>query len=293
MKRILIFLALIFTIFAFASCDIGDTGDTSSTDKKSESNIKMHAHVFDELGYDDKGHHEKCSVAGCDKRKDFVPHTFGEEWVVAVENTHSTDGIKEKKCTVCEYRLEEKIPAGHNFEEFPYIASTCISDGRASHVVCKECGDAFKDTTMEVPFDLERVTIERKPHTFENAIVNFIAPTFEADGKIEIKCSACNTAPNAYNTIPLPNTFDSEYYSWSTKTEAGCEQNGKITYEINRSKVINRLTYTVGSDFKDELSALTEQTHLRHKLSQLKPQGTTLQAFLYIVRSSIPRASLQ
>ena len=273
MKRFLVFIVLIISILALASCDMGGGDSTSSTDKNAESSVKVHTHVYDEIGFDDENHYSLCTVDGCNQRKNTAPHRYVEESVVTLENTHSADGIKERKCEVCEHRLKEAIPAGHNFEELSYLAPTCISEGRSSYVMCKECRDAFKDTTMKVSVDPESMVIATKPHTFENAIVTFVAPTVEADGKIEIKCSACNTAPNAYNTIPLPITFDSEYYSWSTKTDPSCEEDGNITYQINRSKVISRLTYVVGSDYKDELAMLTEQNVFETQTLQIKATG--------------------
>ena len=67
------------------------------------------------------------------------------QWETTKQATCTEDGLKIKKCTVCEETIETEVltKLGHDYKE-TIIAPTCTKDGYTKHV-CNRCGDTFTD----------------------------------------------------------------------------------------------------------------------------------------------------
>lgn len=75
-------------------------------------------------------------------------HTYGG-WTTVREATCTTDGLKERECSVCHKKEQETIPAlNHNYrtEWTEDVAPTCTTEGQKSHH-CTRC-DAVTDVTV-------------------------------------------------------------------------------------------------------------------------------------------------
>lgn len=68
-----------------------------------------HQHTFSSEWTSNSNYHWHEATCGHDVTTEKEPHTFGE-WVVDQEATADEEGLKHKKCTVCNYRVEEIIP---------------------------------------------------------------------------------------------------------------------------------------------------------------------------------------
>ena len=61
-----------------------------------------------EYKHSDTEHWKECTV--CGEKTDVAEHTFGE-WVITKEATATSDGSKERTCSVCGATVTEVIPA--------------------------------------------------------------------------------------------------------------------------------------------------------------------------------------
>jgi fibronectin type 3 domain-containing protein len=111
---------------------------------------------------------------------DKLSHT-SSDWIIKIRPTTLTDGLRYKKCTVCDIELErEVIPATkHRFDNgVVKIPATCTQDGERIYT-CAKCGE----TKIEV--------IEATGH--KEVVIPAVAPTYSSVGKTEgKKCSVCN-----------------------------------------------------------------------------------------------------
>ena len=76
-----------------------------------------HTHTWSDWKHDDDEHWRECTV--CGKITDKAAHTWGD-WTVVTEATDTTDGLRERVCTVCGHKVQEIIPAtGENPDDKP------------------------------------------------------------------------------------------------------------------------------------------------------------------------------
>lgn len=64
------------------------------------------------------------------------------DWVIELEPTCTSSGIRRNYCTVCGERLEEEIlPASHTYgDEIPALEVTCTENGHTAYRECTRCG---------------------------------------------------------------------------------------------------------------------------------------------------------
>ena len=91
-----------------------------------------HQHTFSEDWTTNSNYHWHEATCGHDVTTEKEPHTFGE-WVVDKAATSEEEGLRHKKCTVCNYRVEEVIP--REVEEMPGL------------IKGKTLADLFADTS--------------------------------------------------------------------------------------------------------------------------------------------------
>ena len=96
MKKLIAFIVATLTlILSLSSCA------PVSDDVKDDQNGGDHIHSFIEKG-DDEWHFMECS---CGEIKDKIAHSF--EWIVDIEPTYTTSGLKHKECDKCGHKIDE------------------------------------------------------------------------------------------------------------------------------------------------------------------------------------------
>ena len=180
MKKVLLFIAIALVMpLAFCACG--------------------HIHEFDEWQVEkeatcaDEGIRARYCSCG-EKETEAIaklPHT-PSEWIVDKEPTCSEEGSKHKECTVCKAVLETEV-----IEKLAHTPSEWIIDIDST---CSEVGSKHKECTV-CHATIETVEIAKKAH---NYVEKVIAPTKDADGYTEHKCSICgDTYKDTYTVYTL------------------------------------------------------------------------------------------
>lgn len=68
-----------------------------------------HKHVFSESWTFDSKNHWHNSMCGHAVVSDKAPHVLGD-WEIETPETETSEGIKFRKCTTCDYRIQETLP---------------------------------------------------------------------------------------------------------------------------------------------------------------------------------------
>ena len=87
MKKVILLLLCILTLSCFVGCDIWDN----------------HTHSFSQKA-DDIAHYSECSCGEITNREE---HIF--EWVIDVQPTYDSSGIKHEECVACGYQKEQVL----------------------------------------------------------------------------------------------------------------------------------------------------------------------------------------
>jgi Zn ribbon nucleic-acid-binding protein len=121
-KAISAVLIFVLTVFSLTACFIeipdGDDEDTS------------HTHAFEE-GADESFYFKECTICGykidkrpiADSEKDESEHIHNNSWVIDVEPTYTSSGIKHMECNVCGYKSKENTVVDR------FISNEEINDG--------------------------------------------------------------------------------------------------------------------------------------------------------------------
>ncbi len=178
-----------------------------------------------------------------------LDHEYGE-FVVILEPTEHTEGLKEKTCIVCQDKVVEKIPTlshQHEYTEEVFVA-TCQEEGYTKYTC--SCGDTYIDDIVE-KLDHEYLKeiisptctmsgytiftctkckdsykddyIAKMGHDYE-AWVEILPPTTTTEGQKERECSRCGTKET--ESVPLINVPDEV----------------QITYDLNGGLLSNGYT---------------------------------------------------
>lgn len=105
------------------------------------------------------------------------------DWVVISEPTCTTDGLKERRCTICGH-IEQitQQATGHDTREVPRHEATCGISGNITYYVCSNCRGCFTDqaATTQISFD-DTIILPTGQHNIneetDNVIV-LIEPTY-------------------------------------------------------------------------------------------------------------------
>ena len=128
MKKWYFVFLLIFSILILTSCD------------KEQEVQDEHSHDFSsEWLYDSINHYHICEDEECGEVTDKSEHTF-TEWSVIDEAGCDTSGVKERKCSVCEYSEQANIPAlGHDFTQWEVKTPATVESDEVQHRICNSC----------------------------------------------------------------------------------------------------------------------------------------------------------
>ena len=136
--------------------------------------------------------------------------TFGD-WNVTTQATCTQEGLKVRKCTLCDKEESEVIAKkDHNLEHVT-IPSTCIVAGM-EYDICTECDETFNSTVLELTDHISEV-VPGKAATCTS--------TGLTDGA---KCSVCDAVLTAQAEVPVK---DHTYGEWITTAEATCVKEGQ------------------------------------------------------------------
>lgn len=212
-------------------------------------------------------------------------HEYGQ-WIVKVNATEETEGLKIRRCKECGEEEQQIIPAlphVHDDETIIIKEPTCVSTGILK-TICKKCGEEeeleidvdkqghkFSDW-VEVPEKMTDKTgtktrtctlcnfVEEKEHEHELIEWEIIEQeTCIKEGKIQSTCIHCSYTST--ETVP---TGDHTYSEWEILKEATCKEKGKA----------KRTCIHCGVTEETEL-ALDETAHKYGEWNIVKPETTT------------------
>ncbi len=148
-----------------------------------------------------------------------ITHSSISEWIVTVEPTCDTAGVKEKQCEACGNVEETGIvdALGHNYNDGVVTKKAKCEEDGVVKFACQNAGcDAYY--TEVIP---------ATGHNYDDGTVT-LEPTCENDGKKVFRCQ--NEGCYAYYEITLPATGHN-MDDGTVKVEATCTVNGEKVYK--------------------------------------------------------------
>lgn len=167
-----------------------------------------HTHKFSESWDSNSTHHWHSSTCGDNVVDQFALHSFSD-WVVTLNPTEDETGVKERKCSVCDYierGLVDKLPHTHKF-------STNYSYDKEHHYYESICD--------------HDVISEKEKHNF-SSWVTISEPTIDYEGEKHRTCSICGYVDvGVIEKIPHEHRYSSAWtttdeYHWHASSGCGC-----------------------------------------------------------------------
>lgn len=177
----------------------------------------------------EQGNNEYWYCAGCKKyfsdenaqnattinsiKKSIAPHSY-TDWQITKEATETSDGLKERACTVCgekESLTINKLPHTHSTTLVKASDSTCKDPGNIEYWRCTICNALFLDQSASQKTSVESVKKPLASHTYgEWEVTN--AATEESEGlKVRI-CSICYIEDKqVINKLPHTHKYADEW----------------------------------------------------------------------------------
>lgn len=252
MKKLLYLLPLLLLVI-LSSCDTTDL------------QFDNHDYV---LKYDNEQHYQECE---CGDIIDTQAHTFSDP-IIRLEPTCTNTGIKEYKCTGCEFiKLEDIAALGHIEIIDKAIEVGCENEGLTEGSHCERCNQVL--TKQEA--------IECLGHDYSE-FQTVKEATCEGEGLEKKVCNNCSN--EVFNTLPAKGH---EYTEFITSKEPTCEGEGleKKTCPNCPSEIFNTLepkghTY---SDFTTIKNPTCTETGLKSRscacghidYAEIEPKGHT------------------
>lgn len=153
---------------------------------------EMASHSYGEAwNADAENHWHKC--ANCDAVSAKTAHEF--EWVIDKAVTEEETGLKHEECTVCRYKRNEntviEIPVHvHTMVKTPSKDATCEENGNIAYWSCEECGGIYADKDGTIETTVEKVTVEKTGHAYDDGRVTK-EPTATETGTRTFTCENC------------------------------------------------------------------------------------------------------
>lgn len=189
-------------------------------------------------------------------------HTWGE-WTVVTDATETTEGLKERKCTVvgCDGQEQEVIPAMmHEMTVLENVPATCKSAGhitykcnvkhdevecdytltvdlpKIAHTLsttvieasCTKAGSVVTECTVDgCDYKLEEA-LAVKPHTIS---VSYAYPSCTVDGYVKEECDVCDYEQTISTTAALGHDYCG---TETVEKDASCLESGSKTVKCSR-----------------------------------------------------------
>jgi len=163
-------------------------------------------------------------------------HSFSE-WSIIKDADCTTDGERERTCTVCSHKETEVIPAtGHSYKSEVICEATCEREGSVEYTcTCTETGLNRRDCKVCGHYETE--VVKANGHKPANAVVeNRVEPDCTTDGKYDnvVYCSVCNTELSR-ETISIIDKLGHDYSSeWTVDTAPTCTEQGTKSHHCTR-----------------------------------------------------------
>ncbi len=213
-----------------------------------EGSIDKEAHDFDdEWEYNDEVHYHECKV--CKSHDNDILHEMGE-WVEVNGATFDEDGLEERKCTICDYKEDRRIPKRseshvHDYsgEEFVVDVASCTKEG-LKKVYCSEpeCGEYIEEPIARLAHEYKtewEYDEAKHYHSCQKCGIHdedishimgqweeVVPAKFREDGKAVRKCETCEYREEKV----LHKLEDSHVHDYSGNEEiiksATCIENG-------------------------------------------------------------------
>lgn len=273
MKKLLYLIPLLF-IIVLTSCDTSDIQN------------EIHEYV---LKYDNEEHYQECE---CGDTIEIESHTFSEP-IIRLEPTCTNTGIKEYKCTGCDFiKLEDIEALGHIEIIDKAIQVGCENEGLTEGSHCERCnqvltkqeaieciGHDYTEFNLVTPATCEGEGLEKKVcNNCSNEVFNTLPatghsysefvtskePTCEGEGLEKKVCDSCGN--EVFNTLPAAGHSYSEFVA---SKEPTCEGEGleKKTCIHCPSEIFNTLEPTCHSysEFTTSKEPKCEETGLKYR----------------------------
>ena len=159
-------------------------------------------------------------------------HTYSD-WVVTTNYTCTTDGVKTRTCTKCNYTETEIIPASHTITHVDIDPADCTNTGTLAHEHCSVCDKNFIDGVEK---SNEQLIIPVGDCYFLS--VAKVAPTCTESGVLaHLECKGChkNIIKDVEYTdqeLIIPATHNLVTIDAKEKT---CFEDGHLAYTVCRS----------------------------------------------------------
>lgn len=168
-------------------------------------------------------HECKCGESYKSDFTAFVEHQFGE-WNILSSPSETTEGLKERKCNICNFKEEERIPIlihTHVFNIINVIEPTCL-DGGYTLYQC-DCGESKKDDYTD-----------KIDHQFSEWDVIIEESDFDP-GLKQRKCKYCSkTEENTIVDISDMNlVLDISYFTLSVNEEFNEQLSGVLKDDVH------------------------------------------------------------
>jgi len=125
-------------------------------------------------------------------------HKWGD-WIISENATCTAEGIKTRKCSVCEKNETQTIgTSGDHKYTSKIIAPTCTSKGYTLYTC--ECGDSYKDNYTNTT-----------PHN--HIVREVISPTCKKEGYTVYECSVCGVEHKDDYVKPTGHKYKSEEFN--------------------------------------------------------------------------------
>lgn len=153
-----------------------------------------HSHTFSNDWTYDETNHWHASTCGHAVVDEIANHTFGE-WTILIQPTDDEEGLKEKKCTICNYAIQEEIPSLTHVHTF----SNDWTSNDVEHWHNSTCG--------------HNVVSDKSAHTFGEWVV-IIEPTETSNGLKQKTCTVCSyVVEETIDALPHTHTYSNDWSS--------------------------------------------------------------------------------
>ena len=200
-------------------------------------------------------------------------HDFGS-WATVKSATCTAEGVKERTCSVCEYKESDVIAITHRNSSWTSGATaTCTADG-FRYKTCRDCGTV---TVTEV--------LKAKGHTC-TAYTDSVAPTCTQNGSQSGHCTTCDE-----DFTEVIEALGHDYPTdWTVVTPVSCQSAGLNTRTCKRqgcgvseSNVLPQLSHV--KEWIVDVPASCQKSGSRHEECTLCHESFAVETLAKVVHS--------
>ena len=124
------------------------------------------------LGHDwDNDCDTDCNRDNCDETRE-ITHDY--EWVIDLQPTLDTTGLKHEVCTICgdirnEGTIIDKLTCEHALTKTEAVAATCLKTGNKAYYTCSKCGKVYSNAEGTLETTVAECITAIAPHSWKDA----------------------------------------------------------------------------------------------------------------------------